>query len=226
MVFLAIFQFSTYFPGYFDGQYWLWWVFLVLGECLVWEKMLKSSIRSVRILWAFLAVKYVYVGVQMECDPHTPLAEHIQVLRAHINTVLVLPVLGGSILIPSRSKEENNACNWCCVCSCILNGRVDCCLPHFIFFFLLWEWLDLAWSQKFCDCPRKVCFWSYPEWKDEVLLLPKIIPVISCCASQWWGSSVVVAGSSAALSHWRNICVNWTNMSLPCRFSAVSQRIY
>lgn len=26
------FQFSTYFPGYFDGQYWLWWVFLVLGK--------------------------------------------------------------------------------------------------------------------------------------------------------------------------------------------------
>lgn len=26
-------QFSTYFPGYFDGQYWLWWVFLVLGKC-------------------------------------------------------------------------------------------------------------------------------------------------------------------------------------------------
>lgn len=25
-------QFSTYFPGYFDGQYWLWWVFLVLGK--------------------------------------------------------------------------------------------------------------------------------------------------------------------------------------------------
>lgn len=24
-------QFSTYFPGYFDGQYWLWWVFLALG---------------------------------------------------------------------------------------------------------------------------------------------------------------------------------------------------
>ncbi|XP_056140573.1 NEDD4 family-interacting protein 1-like isoform X2 [Lampris incognitus] len=23
--------FSTYFPGYFDGQYWLWWVILVLG---------------------------------------------------------------------------------------------------------------------------------------------------------------------------------------------------
>lgn len=28
-------QFSTYFPGYFDGQYWLWWVFLVLGKCFV-----------------------------------------------------------------------------------------------------------------------------------------------------------------------------------------------
>lgn len=25
-------QFSTYFPGYFDGQYWLWWVFLVVGK--------------------------------------------------------------------------------------------------------------------------------------------------------------------------------------------------
>lgn len=28
----VFFQFSTYFPGYFDGQYWLWWVFLVLGK--------------------------------------------------------------------------------------------------------------------------------------------------------------------------------------------------
>ncbi|KAG9351297.1 hypothetical protein JZ751_022541 [Albula glossodonta] len=27
-------RFSTYFPGYFDGQYWLWWVFLVLGFLL------------------------------------------------------------------------------------------------------------------------------------------------------------------------------------------------
>lgn len=29
---LCFFQFSTYFPGYFDGQYWLWWVFLALGK--------------------------------------------------------------------------------------------------------------------------------------------------------------------------------------------------
>uniref|UniRef100_A0A8C4S3X9 Nedd4 family interacting protein 1 n=1 Tax=Erpetoichthys calabaricus TaxID=27687 RepID=A0A8C4S3X9_ERPCA len=29
---ILIVRFSTYFPGYFDGQYWLWWVFLVLGE--------------------------------------------------------------------------------------------------------------------------------------------------------------------------------------------------
>ncbi|KAF5891714.1 NEDD4 family-interacting protein 1 isoform X2, partial [Clarias magur] len=28
---ILIVRFSTYFPGYFDGQYWLWWVFLVLG---------------------------------------------------------------------------------------------------------------------------------------------------------------------------------------------------
>ncbi|PWA23574.1 hypothetical protein CCH79_00006005 [Gambusia affinis] len=27
-------RFSTYFPGYFDGQYWLWWVFLALGFML------------------------------------------------------------------------------------------------------------------------------------------------------------------------------------------------
>lgn len=169
-LFLAVFQFSTYFPGYFDGQYWLWWVFLVLGECLEGKK-------PVRILWAFLAVKYVCVDVQMKCGPHTPLTEHIQVLKAQVNTVLQLPVHGGSILIPSRNSEETDAWNWCCVCSCILNGRVDCCLPHFIFFFLLWERLDLLWSQKFRDCPRKVCFGSCLKWKDEVLLLPKIMPV-------------------------------------------------
>ncbi|KAI4882962.1 hypothetical protein NFI96_015629 [Prochilodus magdalenae] len=29
---ILIVRFSTYFPGYFDGQYWLWWVFLVLGS--------------------------------------------------------------------------------------------------------------------------------------------------------------------------------------------------
>lgn len=37
------FQFSTYFPGYFDGQYWLWWVFLVLGECLLKGEQLKHA---------------------------------------------------------------------------------------------------------------------------------------------------------------------------------------
>lgn len=26
-------QFSDYFTGYFNGQYWLWWIFLLLGEC-------------------------------------------------------------------------------------------------------------------------------------------------------------------------------------------------
>lgn len=25
-------QFSDYFTGYFNGQYWLWWIFLLLGE--------------------------------------------------------------------------------------------------------------------------------------------------------------------------------------------------
>lgn len=37
------FQFSTYFPGYFDGQYWLWWVFLVLGK---YSKFLHVSYFS------------------------------------------------------------------------------------------------------------------------------------------------------------------------------------
>ncbi|MED6293795.1 NEDD4 -interacting protein 1-like [Characodon lateralis] len=31
---VLIVRFSTYFPGYFDGQYWLWWVFLALGFML------------------------------------------------------------------------------------------------------------------------------------------------------------------------------------------------
>ncbi|RMB96549.1 hypothetical protein DUI87_26612 [Hirundo rustica rustica] len=31
---ILIVRFSTYFPGYFDGQYWLWWVFLVLVEVI------------------------------------------------------------------------------------------------------------------------------------------------------------------------------------------------
>uniref|UniRef100_A0A8C1T1M2 Nedd4 family interacting protein 1, like n=1 Tax=Cyprinus carpio TaxID=7962 RepID=A0A8C1T1M2_CYPCA len=31
---ILIVRFSAYFPGYFDGQYWLWWVFLVLGILL------------------------------------------------------------------------------------------------------------------------------------------------------------------------------------------------
>ncbi|KAM9795328.1 NEDD4 family-interacting protein 1 [Neosynchiropus ocellatus] len=31
---VLIVRFSAYFPGYFDGQYWLWWVFLALGFML------------------------------------------------------------------------------------------------------------------------------------------------------------------------------------------------
>ncbi|XP_015428088.1 PREDICTED: NEDD4 family-interacting protein 1 [Myotis davidii] len=33
---ILIVRFSTYFPGYFDGQYWLWWVFLVLD--VFWQR--------------------------------------------------------------------------------------------------------------------------------------------------------------------------------------------
>ncbi|KAG5263977.1 hypothetical protein AALO_G00270760 [Alosa alosa] len=35
---ILIVRFSTYFPGYFDGQYWLWWVFLGLGFLLFFRE--------------------------------------------------------------------------------------------------------------------------------------------------------------------------------------------
>ncbi|KAK7926317.1 hypothetical protein WMY93_008627 [Mugilogobius chulae] len=42
---ILIVRFSTYFPGYFDGQYWLWWVFLVMGFML----FLRGFINYARI---------------------------------------------------------------------------------------------------------------------------------------------------------------------------------
>ncbi|KAK1904210.1 NEDD4 family-interacting protein 1 [Dissostichus eleginoides] len=39
---VLIVRFSTYFPGYFDGQYWLWWVFLALGFMLSSEASLTT----------------------------------------------------------------------------------------------------------------------------------------------------------------------------------------
>ncbi|KAK3555353.1 hypothetical protein QTP86_014953, partial [Hemibagrus guttatus] len=48
---ILIVRFSTYFPGYFDGQYWLWWVFLVLGEfadLLPWFSALPQRIHQLR----------------------------------------------------------------------------------------------------------------------------------------------------------------------------------
>nr|XP_020455431.1 NEDD4 family-interacting protein 1 [Monopterus albus] len=42
---ILIVRFSTYFPGYFDGQFWLWWVFLVFGVIL----FLRGFINYFRI---------------------------------------------------------------------------------------------------------------------------------------------------------------------------------
>uniref|UniRef100_A0A8C5H8G8 NFIP1 protein n=2 Tax=Gouania willdenowi TaxID=441366 RepID=A0A8C5H8G8_GOUWI len=42
---VLIVRFSTYFPGYFNGQFWLWWVFLVLGFLL----FLRGFINYARI---------------------------------------------------------------------------------------------------------------------------------------------------------------------------------
>ncbi|KAB5565450.1 hypothetical protein PHYPO_G00241710 [Pangasianodon hypophthalmus] len=40
---VLIVRFSTYFPGYFDGQYWLWWVFLVVGFLLFIRESFLST---------------------------------------------------------------------------------------------------------------------------------------------------------------------------------------
>ncbi|XP_027887021.1 NEDD4 family-interacting protein 1-like isoform X4 [Xiphophorus couchianus] len=40
---ILIVRFSTYFPGYFDGQYWLWWVFLVLGFLLFFRGFINYA---------------------------------------------------------------------------------------------------------------------------------------------------------------------------------------
>ncbi|XP_059912415.1 NEDD4 family-interacting protein 1-like isoform X1 [Gadus macrocephalus] len=42
---ILIVRFSSYFPSYFDGQYWLWWVFLVLGFLL----FLRGFINYARV---------------------------------------------------------------------------------------------------------------------------------------------------------------------------------
>ncbi|XP_062867236.1 NEDD4 family-interacting protein 1-like [Trichomycterus rosablanca] len=42
---ILIVRFSTYFPDYLDGQYWVWWVFLVLGFLL----FLRGFINYARV---------------------------------------------------------------------------------------------------------------------------------------------------------------------------------
>ena len=43
---VLIVRFSTYFPGYFDGQHWLWWVFLVLGFFLFLRGFVSHDARN------------------------------------------------------------------------------------------------------------------------------------------------------------------------------------
>ncbi|XP_051993964.1 NEDD4 family-interacting protein 2-like, partial [Xyrauchen texanus] len=38
---ILIVRFSDYFTGYFNGQYWLWWIFLVLGLLLFFRGFLN-----------------------------------------------------------------------------------------------------------------------------------------------------------------------------------------
>ncbi|GLD58507.1 NEDD4 family-interacting protein 2 [Lates japonicus] len=40
---ILIVRFSDYFTGYFNGQYWLWWIFLLLGLLLFFREHASSS---------------------------------------------------------------------------------------------------------------------------------------------------------------------------------------
>uniref|UniRef100_A0A8C7PER5 Nedd4 family interacting protein 1 n=1 Tax=Oncorhynchus mykiss TaxID=8022 RepID=A0A8C7PER5_ONCMY len=61
---ILIVRFSTYFPGYFDGQYWLWWVFLVLGFLLFLRGFINyAKIRKMADSFSSLArtrVLFIY----------------------------------------------------------------------------------------------------------------------------------------------------------------------
>uniref|UniRef100_A0A8C4QWR6 Nedd4 family interacting protein 1 n=1 Tax=Eptatretus burgeri TaxID=7764 RepID=A0A8C4QWR6_EPTBU len=60
---IIIVRFSDYFTGYFDGQYWLWWIFLMLGLLLFLRGFLNylkvrkvsdlSSISRTRLLFIY-----------------------------------------------------------------------------------------------------------------------------------------------------------------------------
>ncbi|KAJ8276230.1 hypothetical protein COCON_G00079820 [Conger conger] len=50
---ILIVRFSTYFPGYFDGQYWLWWVFLVLGFLLFLRGFINYAKSPLHLLKLF-----------------------------------------------------------------------------------------------------------------------------------------------------------------------------
>lgn len=38
---ILIVRFSDYFTGYFNGQYWLWWIFLLLGILLFFRGLVN-----------------------------------------------------------------------------------------------------------------------------------------------------------------------------------------
>lgn len=44
-------QFSDYFTGYFNGQYWLWWIFLLLGEFIFFSSCVVLSTQRWRSLF-------------------------------------------------------------------------------------------------------------------------------------------------------------------------------
>ncbi|KAJ8255604.1 hypothetical protein COCON_G00194680 [Conger conger] len=46
---ILIVRFSDYFTGYFNGQYWLWWIFLVLGLLLFFRGVSRNALPVLEV---------------------------------------------------------------------------------------------------------------------------------------------------------------------------------
>ncbi|CAH2223746.1 NEDD4 family-interacting 2 isoform X1 [Pelobates cultripes] len=62
---ILIVRFSDYFTGYFNGQYWLWWIFFVLGLLLFFREQDFSSCIKGKLHQTFLSFSNVnQLGLQ------------------------------------------------------------------------------------------------------------------------------------------------------------------
>ncbi|KAK7818211.1 hypothetical protein U0070_009599 [Myodes glareolus] len=82
---ILIVRFSTYFPGYFDGQYWLWWVFLVLERKGEFPPPLSST-SLVKMSGMRVAQEGSFIGLFSKVDSKgkarlSPVSQRIYQLR-------------------------------------------------------------------------------------------------------------------------------------------------